>query len=62
MLVVEEDCSNVVEMAVQCEQASSSLVRPYLDLVVVASRNEEGLCLVEVDASDWPVVLFESIY
>ena len=42
-LVVEEDGSDVVQVAVECEQASSSLVGPNLDLVVVAPGHEERL-------------------
>lgn len=59
--MVEEDCSYVVEMSVQGKQTSPRLIRPDLDLVVVASRNEEGLCLVEIDASNRPIVFFEAI-
>ena len=39
-LVVEEDCSDIVQMAVQGEETAASLVRPDLDLIVVASRDE----------------------
>lgn len=59
--MVEEDGSYVVEMSVQGEQTSPRLVRPDLDLVVVASRDEEGLGLVKIDASNGTVVLFETI-
>ena len=42
-LVVEEDSSDVVQMAVQGEQTSPGLVGPDLDLVVIASGDEEWL-------------------
>lgn len=36
-LMVEVDSSDVVEMAVECENASSEFVIPDLDLVVIAA-------------------------
>ena len=39
-LVVEEDGPDIVQVAVQCEETSPSLVRPDLDLVVVTARHE----------------------
>lgn len=33
--MVEEDSSNVVQMAIESEETSSALIRPDLDLVVV---------------------------
>lgn len=59
--MVEEDGSNVVEMAVQGEQAAPGLVRPDLDFVVITTRNKQGLRLVKVDASNGAIVLFEAI-
>lgn len=59
--MVEENGSDVVEMAVEGEKASSSLVGPDLDLVIVASRNEERLGLVEVDTSNRSIVFLEAI-
>lgn len=58
---MEEDCADVVKMAIEGEQTSSCLVVPDLDLVVIAARNEQRLCLVEVDSSNWAVVLFKSV-
>jgi hypothetical protein len=45
-LVVEEDSADIVQMAVQGEQASPSLVRPDLDLVVITARHEPALVSV----------------
>jgi len=59
--MVEEDSPNIVQVAIQSEQTSASLIGPDLDLVIISPGNEEGLCLVEVDASDRPIVLLESI-
>jgi hypothetical protein len=76
--VVEKDRSDVVQMATQCEQTSSSLIRPDLDLVVVTTRYKsvpsqyaaqshsallcsQWLRLVEVNATDRPVVFFEAV-
>lgn len=58
---MEENGSDIVEMAVKGEQATSCLIRPDLDLVVVATRDEEGLCLVEVNTTNWSIMFFESI-
>lgn len=52
-LMVEEDGADIVQVAVECEQASSSLVGPDLDLVVVAARDEPAL--VSVYSSGWRV-------
>jgi len=35
--MMEEDRSHIVQMPVQSEEASSSLIRPHFDLVIVAS-------------------------
>jgi hypothetical protein len=35
--MVEEDGSDIVEMAIEREETSSGLVRPHFDLVVVSS-------------------------
>lgn len=59
---MKENGSDIVEMAIQCEEASSGLVRPDFDLVIVAARYEEGLCFMKIDAADRAIVLFESIY
>lgn len=59
--MVEENSSDIVQMTVQREQTPPGLVRPDLDLVVVTARDEERLGVVEVDSSDWTVVLFEPI-
>lgn len=58
---MEKDGSDIVQMAIQSEQAPSSLVRPDLDLVVVAAGNEERLGLVEVDTADWAIMFLESV-
>jgi hypothetical protein len=59
--VVEEDGPYVVEMPVESEQASSSLIRPDFDFVVVSSRHKQRLRLVEIDPTNRPIVLLESI-
>jgi hypothetical protein len=60
-LVMEEDSADIVEMAIEGEEAATSLERPDLDLVVVTTGNEERLCLVEVDTSYRTVVFFEAV-
>ena len=59
--MVEEDSADIVEMAVQGEETATSLKRPDLDLVVVTTRYEEGLRLVEVDASYRTIVFFKAV-
>jgi len=58
---MEEDCANVIQMAIQSEKASSCLIRPDLDLVIITSRDEEWLCLMKVDTSNGSVMFFESV-
>lgn len=60
--MMEENGSNIIKMAVQRKEASSSLVRPDFNLVIIAAGYEEWLCFVKVDTTDWAIVLFESIY
>lgn len=44
--MVEEDGADIVEMAIEREQTSPSLIRPHFDLVVVTARDEPGLVSV----------------
>jgi hypothetical protein len=44
--VVEEDRSDIVQMAVQGKQASSSLVGPDFDLVIITAGDEPALVSV----------------
>ncbi len=60
--MVEEHRSNIVQMAIEGEEASSTLIGPDFDLVVIPSRYEQRLCLVEIDAPDWSIMLLESVY
>lgn len=59
--MVEEHRTDVIQVTVEGEEASSCLVRPHLDLVVVAAGDEERLSPVEVDATDRTIMLFKSI-
>ena len=59
--MVEEDRSNVIEMAVKCKEASPGLIRPYLDFIIVSARHEQWLSLVKVNAAHWPVMFLESV-
>lgn len=58
---MEEYRAYVVQMAVQGEKASPSLVAPDLDLVVVTSGHEQGLSGVEVDTADRAIVFFKAV-
>ena len=59
--MMKEDRSDVVKVAIEGEKTSPSLVRPYLNFVVVTSRCKQRLSFVEIYASHWTVVLFESV-
>lgn len=59
--MVEEDCPHIVKVAIEREKTSSCLVGPDFDFIVVSAGNEQWLGLVEVDATDWAVVLFKSV-
>lgn len=48
-------------MPQQSEKAPMRLVIPHLNLVIIASGDEERLGLVEVDAADGAVVLLEAV-
>lgn len=48
-------------MAQQGEKASAQFVVPYLDFVIVTSTDNQRICFVEIDATDWSIVLFEAI-
>lgn len=61
-LVVEENRANIVQMAIEGEEAPPTLVRPDFDLVVIPPRYEQRLSLVEIDTPDWPIMLLESVY
>lgn len=59
--MVEKHRPDVIEMTIERELASPLLVGPDLDLVVVAAGHEQWLSLVEVNTSNWAIVLFETI-
>lgn len=59
--MVEEDCSDIVQVAIEREDTAASLVRPDLDLVIITARYEEWLCFVEINASDRAIMLFKSV-
>jgi hypothetical protein len=60
--VVEKDSSNIVQMSIECKETSPSLVGPDFDLVVIGARYEERLGFVKVNATNWTIVLFKSVY
>jgi hypothetical protein len=59
--MMEKDCPKIVQMAIQSEEAPACLIRPNLDLVIVPTRNKEGLCFVEVDTPNWAIVLLKPV-
>ena len=61
-LVVKENRSDIVQVAIQGKETPPGLIRPDFDFVIISTRNKKRLGLMEVDTSDGPVVLLESIY
>jgi hypothetical protein len=60
-LVVEEDSSNVIEMAGEGKKATLGVVIPNFDTVIITTRHKHGLCLVKVYTTDWSIVFFKSV-
>lgn len=58
---MEVDRAHIIQVTIQGEQTPPSLVVPDLDLVIITGGHEQGLCWVEVDASDGTIVLFETV-
>ena len=59
--MVEEDRSDIIQMPIERKKTSPGLIRPHLDLVVVTSGDEEWLCLMKINATNWPIMLLEPI-
>lgn len=60
--MVEKNRPNVVQVAIEGEEAAACGERPNLDLVVVSSGYEQRLGAVKVDAADGAVMLLKPIY
>lgn len=60
--MVKENSPNVVQMTIEREKTPPRLIRPDLYFVVVSTGYEQRLGLVEIDASNRPIVLFETVY
>jgi hypothetical protein len=56
--MVELHSANVVEVTKQSKQATSFLIVPHLDLVIVATRDEQRLIWVKADTSNRTYTLF----
>mmetsp|Transcript_4441 Transcript_4441/g.16200 ORF Transcript_4441/g.16200 Transcript_4441/m.16200 type:complete len:212 (+) Transcript_4441:5152-5787(+) len=62
IFVVELNSPDVVKMPQQVRlQASSELVIPDLDLVIITTRYKKWLRLMEIHPTHWPLVLFKAI-
>lgn len=61
ILLMEHSGPDVIEMTQQGEDASTLLVVPNLDLVIVAPGNEQRLLIVETYATYRSVVLVEFV-
>lgn len=58
---MEEHRTDVIQVPIEREDTASSLVRPDFDLVIVSTGYEERLRLVEINAADRAIVLFEPV-
>lgn len=59
--MVEEHRSHIIQMTVQSEEASSGLITPHLDLIVVTSGHKQGLGPMEINTPNRTVMFFETI-
>jgi len=59
--MMELYCADVVQVAKKGEEATPQLVVPYLNLIVITSRDEQRLRLVEVDATDRAFMLIKAV-
>ena len=59
--MMEKDCPDIIQVSIQSEETAPRLQRPNFDLIVVSSRYEKWLSFMEIYASNWTIVLFESI-
>ena len=55
--MVEDGCSDVVQVAQQREETAALLVIPYFYFVVVTTGDEHGLRAVKMNAADGTIVL-----
>lgn len=56
---VELDSTNVVKMTIESELALLSLIVPDLNLMIVTTRNEHRLGLMEADTTNRTIVVFK---
>ena len=59
--MMEKDCPKIVQVAIQSEETPTCLIRPDLDLVIIPTRDKEGLCLVEVNTANRAIMLLKSV-
>ena len=59
---MKEDGADIVQMAIERKEAPPALIRPHFDFIIVSSRHEQWLCLVEINPSYGAIVLFEPVY
>ena len=52
ILVVEKHCAHIIQVSSESELASTSLVVPHLDLVVVSCRHKQRLRGMESNTAD----------
>ncbi len=58
---MELNCANVIQVAKQCEEASSKFIVPDLNFVIISTGNDERFMEVKVYATDGSVVFFKAV-
>ncbi len=58
---MELNCTNIIQVAQQCKEASSEFVVPNLNFVIISTGNDERFVEVKVYATDGSVVFFEAV-
>ena len=59
---MEKDGSNIIQVSIECEKTSASLIRPNFNFVIIPTRNKQRLRFVKVDAPNRAIMLLKSVY
>jgi len=58
---MEESSPNVIQMSQQSEQASLLFVVPNFDFVIITTRDEKWLLCMEVNSTNWTIMLVKFV-
>lgn len=59
--MMEKRCTDIIQVPEQCEQAAPKFVIPNLNLIIIASRDEQWLLLMEVNATHWTIMFIKFV-